>query len=151
MVHNMLFLLKIFSLIGNTANVQLLPEEGAGGAGQPLDHQAVEPGQGSRHSGHIAFQTSLCSAEKKKKKNLTIRTYLKTKMFHLVRYRYFCSLQQKFETFRKQLHPCATFNLFKFNLKGQCHENFVLTETVGFQTRPYRYAGTTFNICVLSL
>ena len=36
------------------------------------------------------------------------------------------------------------------HLKGQCPENFVLTETVGFKTRPYRYAGTTFNICVLS-
>ena len=36
-------------------------------------------------------------------------------------------------------------------LKEKCHENFVLTETVGFLTRPYRYAGTTVNICVLSL
>jgi hypothetical protein len=32
---------------------QLLPEEGAGRAGQSLDHQTLESGQSPRHSGRL--------------------------------------------------------------------------------------------------
>ena len=47
------------------------------------------------------------------------------------------------------MHKSGNIVVSLFHLKGQCQENFVLTETVG--TRAYIYGGTTFNICVLSL
>ena len=41
--------------------------------------------------------------------------------------------------------------LFLKILKGQCHKNFVLTDTVGVWTRSIWCDASTFNICTLSV